>query len=119
VNTDDRQGTIGRRGVTSLVAIAALLVAMVLPAQALAGDPTEAQYASPVVAAGNVGGGGLSEPGTAATESVPVTPTTTANNGALPFTGLDVAALALVAMALAGTGLALRRLSAAGGEANR
>jgi hypothetical protein len=111
-----------------VIAMAVLAAAFVLPAQALAqtncanagSDPTAAQYCS--ISGVQTGGNGnspkvkdvsnVSTPsatapsGTAAVE--------TSSSGSLPFTGLDVGILLLVAVALTGTGLALRRLTASG-----
>ena len=96
-----------------VLALAVLLVALALPTQAPAATtvggqdctPTQAQYAPPPnvlqceqISVGGGGGGG----------------------GALPFTGLDVISLLAIAVALTGTGLALRRLThgGAGGGSN-
>lgn len=122
-------------GLRVVFAIAVLAAALVLPAQALAkdcanvgSDPTEAQYCS--VSGANTGGG--EGPETAVedspetVEALPAaastpnsgTPSGTvaveSSSGSLPFTGLDVGILLLVAAVLTGTGLALRRLSASG-----
>jgi hypothetical protein len=104
------------------IAMVALAAAFVLPAQALAqtncanadSDPTAAQYCS--VSGVQTGGGGpevknvsasiAPQSGTAAVE--------TSSSGSLPFTGLDVGILLLVAAVLTGTGLTLRRLTAPG-----
>lgn len=99
-----------------IVALAMLSLALfALPGQAFAvecdnanGDATEGQYCTPVksLEAGLGAGGG--QP--AEQVAVPV-----ADNGpSLPFTGLDVAALAAVALALTGTGVVLRRLATMG-----
>jgi hypothetical protein len=103
------------RGVKAILAIAMLSVALfAMPGQAFAGDPcndaTQAQYATDTqqcLAAGlGAGGGG----GPAEKVQVPA-----ASSGpSLPFTGLDVAALAAVALALTGTGVVLRRLATIG-----
>jgi hypothetical protein len=107
-------------------------------------DPTAAQYCSvagthasgengnkPNDAAKNgvegVQSGSESSPGTEATvtpapapASVEAVEGTTAeeSGGSLPFTGLDVGILALVAIGLAGTGLLLRRLTGSGAVRN-
>ncbi len=108
-----------RTGLRAAIAVAALVAAFVLPAQALAttdcsnvgSDPTQAQYCSPT----NGGGGNQ---GTSTTASVPSSSGTagvsTSSGGSLPFTGLDLAALLAVAGALTAAGFALRRLSAPG-----
>ncbi|MGH2982308.1 MAG: hypothetical protein ACRDKV_09745 [Solirubrobacterales bacterium] len=95
-------------------------------------DPTDAQYAPPTevvppppvaqvppppeqpkdepksLQAGLGAGGGPGQP--AERVAVPVEEA----GPSLPFTGLDVAALAVVALALAGTGVVLRRLATMG-----
>jgi hypothetical protein len=116
--TTRTNSTIKRPGIRAFVVVAALVVAMALPAQAFAGDPTQTQYSSPTQqavggAGGAGGGGGVSGGGSAGTAAV----TPSNSSGSLPFTGLDVIALLAVAGALTGTGFALRRLTAAG--ANR
>jgi hypothetical protein len=89
---------------------------LVLPAQAFAGDPcsdtVSSQYAKETqqcLAAGLGSGGGGGAP--AEKVAVPVQET---SGPSLPFTGLDVAALAVVALALTGTGVVLRRLATIG-----
>ncbi len=114
-----------RTGLRAAIATAVLATALVLPAQAFAGndcsnvgsDPTQAQYCPPSAAeagGGNAGTGTLvstpsPSPSSAGTEAV------STSGGSLPFTGLDLAALLAVAAVLTATGLALRRLSASGG----
>jgi hypothetical protein len=113
-----------KAGLRVVIATAVLAAAFVLPAQALAqtncanadSDPTAAQYCS--ISGVQAGGGGdnarvenvsassVTPSGTAAAE--------TSSSGSLPFTGLDVGILLLVAAVLTGTGLALRRLTAPG-----
>ena len=105
------------RGLKAVLAVAMLSVALfAIPGQAFAGDPcndpTQGQYAAGTqqcVAAGlGAGGGGGGQP--AERVAVPQ-----ASSGpSLPFTGLDVAALAAVALALTGTGMVLRRLATNG-----
>ena len=89
-----------------MLALAVLLVALALPVQALAATtggqdctPTQAEYQPPANVLGCQPSGG---------------------GGALPFTGLDVISLLAIAVALTGTGLALRRLThgGAGGGSN-
>lgn len=124
-----------KTGLRAAIASAALVAAFVLPAQAMAGqgecanagaDPTAAQYCS--VSGAQTGGGGntpasepqgetggeetTSEP--AAAESSGTAAVEGSGSGSLPFTGLDVGILFLVAAVLVGTGLALRRLTASG-----
>jgi hypothetical protein len=82
------------------------IIALAVPAAAMAGAPTDAQYGTTnhqIAAAG--GGGGPSEPSG---------PSGGANDtviSGLPFTGFDVGILALASVALLGSGLMLRRLS--------
>jgi hypothetical protein len=95
-----------------VLALAVLLVALALPTRAPAATtvggqdctPTQAQNAPPPngrqcepTRAGGGGGGG----------------------GALPFTGLDVISLLAIAVALTGSGLALRRLTHGGAGGGR
>jgi len=103
------------RRIKATLALAALSLALVaLPGQAFAGqqecsDATDGQYCNQVqsIQAG-LGSGGGGKP--AQQVAVP-----TASSGpSLPFTGLDVAALAVVALALTGTGVVLRRLATIG-----
>ena len=107
----------GRR-IKATLALAALSLALVaLPGQAFAGqecskassDATDGQYCNQVqslqAGLGSGGGGGPAQK-----VAVPA-----ASSGpSLPFTGLDVAALAVVALALTGTGVVLRRLATIG-----
>lgn len=105
------------RGLKAVIAVAMLSLALfAVPGQAFAGDPcndaTQGQYATETqqcLAAGlGAGQGGGGQP--AEKVSVPA-----ASSGpSLPFTGLDVAALAAVALALTGTGIVLRRLATIG-----
>lgn len=103
----------------TIVALAMLSLAMfAMPGQAFGadscenanGNATAGQYCDEVesLQAGLGAGGGGGQP--AERVAVPV-----ADNGpSLPFTGLDVAALAAVALALTGTGVVLRRLATNG-----
>jgi hypothetical protein len=100
-------------GIALLGVIAAVSIA---PATALAQDalsnPSASQYEpnSQVLGAsgngGNGGNGSNNGPAAANTSSG-----LNSNVGSLPFTGLDVIVLVVVAAGLLGTGLALRRLS--------
>jgi cobalamin biosynthesis Mg chelatase CobN len=124
------------------LAFASMLVAgaLVLPSAAAAhgqcsqanSDPTAAQYCSPAGVQGeggkhhNQGVEGASESGSnggptsgdaapvveeaPAVEAVAVQESSTGST--LPFTGLDVGILVIVALALGGTGLVLRQLTA-------
>jgi cobalamin biosynthesis Mg chelatase CobN len=117
------------------VFVALLAAALLLPGSALAGecshsnsDPTAAQYCSPHGTHEN-GNNGDEEQGIAGADEssgtetpVTVEPSTaeaeavqeSSSGSSLPFTGLDVGVLAIVALLLAATGLLLRRLSAPG-----
>lgn len=122
-----------KTGFRAAIATAILAAALLVPAQAMAqqscadakGDPTAAQYCS--VSGENAGGNNgvkgvetsSNEP--AATETVvEEVPTAeevaveSSSSSSLPFTGLDVGVLAIVAVALTGAGLLLRRLTASG-----
>jgi hypothetical protein len=94
------------RSLRTVLALACLTVALVLPGQASAQTtvingqkctPTEAQYRTPSVLncepITTGGGGGFN------------------SFGPLPFTGLDLISLLAIAVALTGAGLALRRLT--------
>ena len=112
----DGAGSIAAK-MKTIVALATVSLALFLvPGQAFAAedcanasaDPVQGKYCAPVqqIQAGLGAGGG--QP--AERVAVP-----TADNGpSLPFTGLDVAALAAVALALTGTGVVLRRLATMG-----
>ncbi|HWB69243.1 MAG TPA: hypothetical protein VG518_04645 [Solirubrobacterales bacterium] len=118
-----------------VMAIAALVAALLIPAHASASsncsnansDPTAAQYCSPVegthtghecTEAGSGSGGSGTSAGTercgtneveaASAESGSSEST---SSGSLPFTGFDAVALLAAALALAAAGFALRRLS--------
>jgi hypothetical protein len=116
-----------KAGLRAVIAMVVLAAAFVLPAQALAqtncanagSDPTAAQYCS--ISGVQTGGDGngpkvkdvsnVSTPSATPSGSAAVE---TSSSGSLPFTGLDVGILLLVAAVLTGTGLALRRLTASG-----
>jgi len=112
------KNTKGLKGLIALVALAAMFaLPATAPAQSIgAGDdctPTDSQYAPPtdVLECDDVQGGeDPSETVTAAGDD-PVE----ASGDELPFTGLDAMTLLLVAAALTGTGLVLRRLTSPGG----
>jgi hypothetical protein len=84
--------------------VAALSLFAFAAAPALAQDPTSAQYETSVVRAGNGDGGGTS---TATHSSSGLQ----AGVVGLPFTGLDLIALAAVALAFTSVGFALRRMT--------
>ncbi len=114
-----------------MLAMAVLGAALVVPAQASAqscanagGDPTAAMYCN-VSGVTDHGNGNHGVKGTNAGDegsTAPVadispageTAVESSSSGSLPFTGLDVGILALVAVALTGAGLLLRRLTAHG-----
>jgi hypothetical protein len=90
----------------ALIAVTGALVAG--PATALAQDalsnPSAAQYEPQSQVHGTT---------TTGSQAVAATPSNGggSSTGSLPFTGMDVAVLSVVALALIGTGIALRRLS--------
>jgi hypothetical protein len=113
-NSSPTKRAVGRR-IQGFFALSVLSLALfALPGQAFAnpcGDATQSQYASPAkqcLAAGLGAGGGGGQP--AKQVAVPAS----SSGPSLPFTGLDVAALAIVALALTGTGVVLRRLATDG-----
>ena len=113
------------KALKGLIALVALSAMFALPATASAQNigagsdctPTDAQYAPPTdvlecddVQGGNDDGGEVAGVSAAGTEPVE------ASGDQLPFTGLDAMTMLLIAAALTGTGLALRRLSVGGGR---
>jgi hypothetical protein len=119
VQKSARRTTRTARRMKGFLALAALSLALVaLPSQAFAtqecsnanNNSTDGQYCNQVqslqAGLGSGGGGG----GPAERVAVPAAST----GPSLPFTGLDVAALAVVALALTGTGVVLRRLATIG-----
>jgi hypothetical protein len=111
-----RKFTLKRLGGLALLGVIAAVA--IAPATALAQDalsnPSSAQYEpqSQVQGTSTNGNNGPSAPATAA-PAVAATSNSGLNSnvGSLPFTGLDVMVLAVVAAGLIGTGLTLRRLS--------
>jgi hypothetical protein len=100
-------------GITLLAVVAAIAVA---PAAAIAQDalsnPSASQYEPESQVQGTTTGGGNGS-GPAAEHPATASATGLSSNvGSLPFTGMDVIVLVIVASALIGTGFALRRLSA-------
>jgi hypothetical protein len=112
------------KSLRAVLTAAVVAGALVLPAQATAksdcsnagSDPTAAQYCSGGATGGeNTGNSGNNGETKAVSETSPTAPATVeTGSGSLPFTGLDVGILALVAAGLVGAGLLLRRLTAAG-----
>ncbi len=94
----------GRMLIVSAVAIVALLVALPGAAVAQGSSPTSAQYGptNDQIAAG--GGGGPSQPSDPSGGNDPVI-------SGLPFTGVDLVLLGIVALTLLGAGIALQRVS--------
>lgn len=93
-------------GLAAVATVAVLLIAA--PSPARAADPTEAQYGNTVTqVAGGTGGGVTETPAPQPSSGLEKNVV-----GGLPFTGLDVLALAAVAVALGTIGLVLRRLTA-------
>jgi hypothetical protein len=87
-------------------AFAALALAFAVPATAQ--DPTSAQYDTSVTqATGEVEAGGVST-----SPSPPSSGLQKSVVGGLPFTGLDLIALAAVALGFTSVGFALRRMTA-------
>jgi hypothetical protein len=94
----------------SLLVTAALAIPSAAMAQDQLANPSAAQYEPQSQVAGDTGSGG-----TGASPAVANTPTGGGGGnsqvGSLPFTGMDLAIVAGVALLLTGTGLALHRLS--------
>jgi hypothetical protein len=112
-----------------LLAVVAMVASFsVVPAAAFAqdplSDPSAAQYKAPIPGGGTAGatGAGQSNPAgpsepaaqSAAGQATPGGRGSSSNLGSLPFTGMDLIIVIGVALALTGTGFALRRLSAPG-----
>ncbi len=91
------------RRVASVLAAAALISAMALAVPAIATaqqtDPTDVEYGTPVF---NLEAGG--DPGAAGGDGGDP-----ANASSLPFTGLDLAAIAAIGAGLLGAGFVIRR----------
>lgn len=104
-------------GIGLLAVILSLLLAV--PALAQGGDPTGAQYEAATQTGGAGGGGSVASgiPGTASDSSGGGNDGLKQNIvGNLPITGLDVLALAAVAIALAIMGFALRVMTEPAGD---
>jgi hypothetical protein len=112
VSVKSRAKRTGRR-LQATFALAILSLALfAVPGSAFAGNtctnPTDCMYTNPVQSLqAGLGSGGGGKP--AKKVAVPAS-----TGPSLPFTGLDVAALAVVALALTGTGVVLRRLATMG-----
>jgi tetrahydromethanopterin S-methyltransferase subunit E len=111
-----RKFTLKRLGGLALLAVVAAVA--IAPATALAQDalsnPSDSQYEpkSQVQGTSTNGSNGPGSSGTAAANTSTSASGLNGNVGSLPFTGMDVIVLAVVAAALIGTGVALHRLSA-------
>lgn len=114
-----RKFTLKRLGGLALLAVVAAVA--IAPATALAQDalsnPSASQYEpkSQVQGTSTNGSNGPGSSGPAAANTSAANTSASglnANVGSLPFTGMDVIVLAVVAAALIGTGVALHRLSA-------
>jgi len=99
-----------KRLFATLVAVVGLALASAAPALAQS-DPTSAQYENSIAQVDQSGGGGESAPPAASQPALQQDIV-----GGLPFTGLDVVALAAVALALTSVGFALRRVTKVGAE---
>lgn len=108
--------TLKRLGGITLLAVVASLAAA--PAMAIAQDalsnPSASEYEPQSQVQGTSGTGSQPQAQNQGTAAQHATSPTGLNSnvGSLPFTGLDVIVLVVVAGALIGTGFALRRLSA-------
>ena len=112
-----RKFTLKRLGGLALLAVVAAVA--IAPATALAQDalsnPSDSQYEPKSQVQGtstNGSNGPASSVPAAANTSASSASGLNGNVGSLPFTGMDVIVLAVVAAALIGTGVALHRLSA-------
>jgi hypothetical protein len=103
-----------RRSQLRVVLAVGLCAALLVPATALAQDalsnPAAAQYQPQSQVQGTSTNGPSSGPTASNTAAAPTA--TEGASGSLPFTGMDVAMVAGVALLMIGSGLALRRLSA-------
>jgi hypothetical protein len=94
-----------RRSLARAAAVACVVsaFALALASPALAEDPTAAQYSASVTHSSESRGPGSPSADTSGLQSSVV--------GGLPFTGLDLIALAAVAAAFTSVGFALRRMT--------
>ena len=109
-----RKFTLKRLGGLALLAVVAAVA--IAPATALAQDalsnPSASQYQPKSQVQGTQTTGSSSKPAATTAAAAENTSGLSGNVGSLPFTGMDVIVLAIVAAALIGTGVALRKLSA-------
>ena len=103
-----------RRSHLRVMLAVGLCAALLVPATALAQDalsnPAAAQYQPQSQVQGTSTSGPTSGPAASNTAAAPTA--TEGASGNLPFTGMDLALVAGVALLMIGSGLALRRLSA-------
>jgi hypothetical protein len=108
-----------------LAALVSLLVAIAMPAAAVAQSAGEDQYTDPLAGSGSGGGGSSGGSGNSGSGNAPARPAASqsqadptptpqarsaqANSNTLPRTGFPVALLIGSGLVLTGTGLALRR----------
>jgi hypothetical protein len=99
-------------GLALIIVVGALFAG---PATALAQDalsnPSASQYEPKSQVQGEVQGASTTGSNTAAAVADTSSSSSGSSTGTLPFTGMDVLVLSAVALALVGTGVALRRLS--------
>lgn len=99
-------------GLALIIVVGALFAG---PATALAQDalsnPSASQYEPNSQVQGEVQGASTTGSNTAAAVADTSSSSRGSSTGTLPFTGMDVLVLSAVALALVGTGVALRRLS--------
>jgi hypothetical protein len=99
-------------GLALIIVVGALFAG---PATALAQDalsnPSASQYEPTSQVQGEVQGASTTGSNTAAAVADTSSSSRGSSTGTLPFTGMDVLVLSAVALALVGTGVALRRLS--------
>ncbi len=98
------------KSIQTLVAAAMLIAMLAFPAFSMAETPADKQYGGTDQNLGSQvnSGGGSSDPGDPAGPSAD-SAGLGGNVGPLPFTGFDVIAMAAVALAVTGVGLALQR----------
>jgi hypothetical protein len=113
----------GRRGTFAVAIVAAAMLALPLAASAQTVDPTSQQYNSTLQtlstgSSGNTPGGSPSSTNNAGSPTPPAAgaPSATSTGGSLPFTGLDVGLLAVVAGGLVLAGFMLRRQAREGAD---
>lgn len=112
----------GRRATLAVAMVAVAMLALPLAASAQTVDPTSQQYNSTLQtlstgSAGNTPGGGPSPTNNAGSPPAAGAPSATSAGGSsLPFTGLDVGLLAVVAGGLVLAGFMLRRQAREGAD---